>query len=192
MNELFILILIIVISFIFINKKIKRDEQIDVVLGPDNKKYVVRKFPNSDEAARKLARINNNIDKIIKKLKDDNKNDYGEKLERKYNDEKLGETIPGTSEYKSYSVNKGEEIKICLRNEDTNDFIDDNIIMFVVIHELAHVITDTTGHTDEFWDKMKYLLEISEDINIYKPVNYEETPEIYCGMEINSTPYNFN
>ena len=53
-------------------------------------------------------------------------------------------------------------------------------------------MTDEVGHTPLFWDNMKYLLEEAEKINIYKPINYEKEPVQYCGMEINTTPYDFN
>jgi hypothetical protein len=39
---------------------------------------------------------------------------------------------------------------------------------------------------------MKYLLEEAEKINLYKPVNYNKYNESYCGMTINSTPYDFD
>ena len=77
------------------------------------------------------------------------------------------------------------------RRKGDNTFIDDNTIMFVVIHELAHVMTDEVGHTPLFWENMKFLLEEAEKVGIYRPVNYSEEPSQYCGMEINTTPYDF-
>ena len=38
---------------------------------------------------------------------------------------------------------------------------------------------------------MKYLLEQGEECGVYFPVNYDETPVKYCGMDITSTPYEF-
>ena len=70
-------------------------------------------------------------------------------------------------------------------------FMNDNIIMFVIIHELAHIMTIQIGHPKEFWDNMKYLLEQAEEINLYYPEDYEKNPQIYCGMEINSGSYDF-
>ena len=69
--------------------------------------------------------------------------------------------------------------------------MDDNTILFVVIHELAHVMTISTGHTEEFWANMKFLLEQAEDINIYVPVDYSQNNTEYCGMMITSSPYDF-
>ena len=66
--------------------------------------------------------------------------------------------------------------------------MDMNTIIFVSIHELAHIMTPETGHTPLFWDNMKYLLEKASSIGIYNPVDYSKDPRMYCGMEINSTP----
>ena len=70
-------------------------------------------------------------------------------------------------------------------------FIDDNTILFVVIHELTHVMTEEVGHTPLFWSNMKYLLEEGKKAGIYSPVDYRKNPTDYCGMEINTTPYEF-
>ena len=66
--------------------------------------------------------------------------------------------------------------------------MDDNIILFVAIHELSHIMTPETGHTSLFWANMKYLLEKASSVGIYTPVDYGKNPTTYCGMEINSTP----
>ena len=34
--------------------------------------------------------------------------------------------------------------------------------MFVAIHELAHIMTESVGHEPEFWDNMGFLLEKSK------------------------------
>ena len=60
--------------------------------------------------------------------------------------------------------------------------------MFVVIHELAHIITKSIGHTDEFWENMKFLLKISIKLGIYQEVDYKNKPEKYCGITITDTP----
>ena len=101
----------------------------------------------------------------------------------------ITENIPG-SMYVAYSVNKGEELSICIREKDTEKFLDSNTVLFVAIHELAHIMSESTGHTEEFWDNMKYLLEEASKQGIYNPVDYSKNPTDYCGTEINSTPLN--
>lgn len=59
---------------------------------------------------------------------------------------------------------------------------------FVAIHELGHVITVSIGHTQEFWDNFKWLLEICEKEGIYKSTDYSKYPQEYCGMKITDNP----
>ena len=70
----------------------------------------------------------------------------------------ITENIPG-SMYVAYSVNKGEELSICIREKNTEKFLDSNTVLFVAIHELAHIMSESTGHTEEFWDNIKYVLK---------------------------------
>ena len=124
----------------------------------------------------------NNLDE-----NDDGKSEYIKNLKESFNPEYITENIPG-SIYVAYSVNKGEELSLCIRDKDTEVFIDNNTIIFVAIHELAHIMTPETGHTPLFWDNMKFLLEQGQEIGIYDPQNYKQNPVMYCGQEINSTP----
>ena len=119
----------------------------------------------------------------------DDKSDYIKNLKEAFNPEYITENIPG-SIYVAYSVNKGEELSLCIREKNTGKFIDDNTIIFVAIHELSHIMTPETGHTPLFWDNMKYLLEKAASQGIYMPQDYSQSPVEYCGMDINSTPMN--
>ena len=155
----------------------------------DNKEYLVRKLPDKMQAADMLARINNDLTTLVQSVNPEDK-DGVQQLKDYFDPNNITENGPN-GKYKAYSVNKGEKISICIRKEKDNSFIDDNTVLFVVIHELAHVMTPEVGHTPLFWSNMKYLLEVGEKIGIYNPVNYKLTPMDYCGMEINTTPYEF-
>ncbi len=78
---------------------------------------------------------------------------------------------------------------MCLR-EPNNSFIDMNTVHFVIIHELAHVMTPEVGHTKLFWENMGYLLRKASEIGIYKYYDYGAKPIRYCGVTIDSTPFN--
>ena len=55
-------------------------------------------------------------------------------------------------------MNKGEKVYFCLRDrKDKSKFVDLNIIMFVAFHEMAHIMTLSTGHTEEFWTNFKFI-----------------------------------
>ena len=61
--------------------------------------------------------------------------------------------------------------------------------MFVALHELSHIATKSIGHTTEFWNNFKFLLQEAVKIKIYEPVNYKKKPKNYCGMKITDNPY---
>ena len=111
------------------------------------------------------------------------------RLVKKFNPNRISESLKG-SKYTSYSVNKGESIAICLRHKD-NTFMEWNTIIFVTLHEIAHILTVEEQHPPIFWKNMKFLLEQAEEIGLYVPIDYSKTPEEYCGMQISSSPYDF-
>ena len=189
MKELTALLLGIIGIFVYMNF-VRKSLYLDKIKSStDGNKYYVRNLPDKEKAANKLAEIGNSLKTLIESLneKDSEKGEYIKQLKKSFNAEYITENIPG-SVYVAYSVNKGEELSLCIREKDTEKFIDNNIILFVAIHELAHIMTPETGHTPLFWDNMKYLLEQASSIGIYQPQDYSQNPVTYCGMEINSTP----
>jgi hypothetical protein len=178
------------ILFSIVQKINEQNEIVKLNSNYDNRKYVVRKLPDAQLACEKLALINYKVDLLFKQIKQSNHKEEGyERLFERYNPDKLSETLPG-SKYTSYSVNKGEQISLCIRQPD-DTFIDTNIVVFVIVHELAHIMTKEVGHTKTFWKNMKYLLEQCEIAKVYHPDNYNENPVPYCGMKITTTPYDF-
>jgi hypothetical protein len=162
---------------------------LEKIRANNGNEYLVRNLPDKVEAANKLGSISDSLKNLVDSLNenDDSKSEYIKQLKESFNPEYITENIPG-SIYVAYSVNKGEELSLCIRDKDTEEFIDDNTIIFVAIHELSHIMTPETGHTPLFWDNMKYLLEQASSQGIYMPVDYSQSPVEYCGMDINSTP----
>jgi predicted metal-dependent hydrolase len=60
--------------------------------------------------------------------------------------------------------------------------------MFVVLHEMAHLMTTTVGHTPEFWANFRRILHDAIQAGVYENVNYAKNPVQYCGMTITDTP----
>ena len=71
----------------------------------------------------------------------------------------------------------------------TFKLIDENTLTFLAVHELAHVMTESVGHTKEFWQNFKFLLKDAVKMGIYTPVDYKKKPKSYCGMNITDNPY---
>lgn len=154
----------------------------------DGRSYLVRNKDDKEEAADKLATIRLNMIKLCDHLQSTQKDDPRVSLLiERFNPDNLLEKPKG-SKHTAYSVNKGEKIVLCLRDKKTDKLIKLNTLMFVSLHELAHVMTKSIGHTDEFWDNFRYLLKEAVKINIFEHVDYSKEPEPYCGINITDTP----
>jgi len=71
-------------------------------------------------------------------------------------------------------------VRVCL-----NDDPDVDTLMFVVLHELAHVGCKSTGHTDEFWDGFSSLLSTARRIGVY---TVHDPASSVCGTEVGPGP----
>jgi len=153
----------------------------------DNREYIVQERHDSKDAADLIAKIREKLEIIVKHLiKITPDDDYRvAMLKENFRPDKLKEGVdkPG---YTSYSINKGEEIILCLRTN--NKIVDINTMMFVVLHELAHIATKSIGHTDEFWDNFRWILEEAINIGIYIKQDFKKEAVEYCGMTITSSP----
>lgn len=157
----------------------------------DGKIYNVQDLPDTQEAANKLAEIRQNLDKLMSKYRDDPATASDPRVKvllDRYNPDNLCENdIHATST--SYSENKGEKIVICLRDKTPPyKLVDTNTVTFVVLHEMAHLMTTTVGHTPEFWTNFRRILHDAVSVGIYRTENYAKQPVSYCGMEITDSP----
>ena len=188
MKELTVLMICILSVFFYMNF-VRQKLYLEKIRADNGTEYLVRNLPDKLEAANKLGKISDSLKNLVNSLGDSSseKSASIKQLTDKFNPKQITENIPG-SMYVAYSVNKGEELSLCIREKDTEKFIDENTIIFVAIHELSHIMTPETGHTPLFWDNMKYLLEKASSQGIYMPIDYSQSPVKYCGMDINSTP----
>ena len=193
----FLVLITITIFYIYLETKALNVTY--VVSTIDNHKYLVRNEPDKLEAANLLATMKERLSRLVlytkeykNKEKDETKRIDIDRLVKNWRPDNISESSPN-NKYTSYSINKGEKIVFCLRSKDSSKkLVDINTMMFVAIHELGHLMTESIGHTPEFWDNMKYLLERGSEIGVYVPEDYKRNPKMYCGQEINSTPYRFN
>ncbi len=190
---MFFLIIFITIIFIIIcivyNNVYKYDNLVKIKSPIDNEYYWVRDKNDKIKAANTLANIKINMKKLISYLQN-NQNKFPENIPyikdlilrtKKIN---IMET-PQDEKYTSYTVNKGEKIVFCLRSKLIDNIHDNNTLMYVVIHEMAHIGCPEYGHTPLFKNIFKFLLQQSIIIKIYKPIDYRINPQNYCGMTIN-------
>jgi len=157
----------------------------------DNNNYLVRNMKDKVEAADRLARIRSKLLILMKHLQQDyEERPFVKQIVRNFdaNPERFAESTPDAA-YTSYSVNKGEKIFMCLRQRDENeDLVDENVLIFVALHEMSHIGTASIGHTKEFWNHFAWLLERAEAIKIYTYQNFAAHPVEYCGVHITDSP----
>jgi hypothetical protein len=153
----------------------------------DEKEYTVQIKDDSLEAANLIAKIREKLVVLMEHLeKSFSLNDERVRLLKKnFRPDRLKEGVD-TPGYTSYSINKGEQIVLCLRSNDK--LVDLNTMLFVVLHEFAHLSTESIGHTEEFWDNFKWILEESINIGIYTKQEFKVKNIEYCGMTITSSP----
>ena len=156
-----------------------------------------RKYVASDmETADTLARLHLDNLKLIKYMEKKYKGSEFEDemvfLRKNYSKRgggNLQENYHPTPEDTSYTTNKGDVIKICLRDPEDDKLYDYNTLMFVNLHELSHLSDRKIGHHASFWDNFKIVLQNAAEIGIYKPIDYGKTPIEYCGISISDNPY---
>ena len=194
MDKHSILIYIIIIFVLYICLKMYNESDAFnlkcIISDVDGEKYCVRERSKMQMAADLLAKVTQKCKDLVsycgKKFPEDER---VQRLVQKFNPTKISETLP-TSEYTAYSENKGEKLAFCLNKEKNGtQLININTLTFVAIHELAHIMTESEGHKQDFWQNFKFLLEQAKSANIYNPVDYKNNPEPYCGMKITDNPY---
>ena len=182
-------LIVIVVGFLMYEKKSNEVEMVQSSV--DGNKYLVQKMPDNKAAADLIAKTKARLIKLVDYCEIEYPdNDDVKRMCRKFNPNNITE-VGKNSKYTSYSVNKGEKLVLCLRSRDgLNKLIDENTLTFVAVHELAHIMTKSIGHTEEFWQNFKFLLQNAIKINIYTKVDYSKYPKPYCGIQVTDTPLN--
>ena len=160
----------------------------------DGREYNVRDMPDKQQAADLLAKVRGKLNTLIDSLR---QRYPGKPQIKQLNDKfeadpkRFYEATPD-SEHVSYSVNKGDSIHLCLRQRDDEKepLVEENIMVFVALHEMGHVITPPTvaSHGPEFWNNFGWLLREAESIGIYKYQDFKAHPVSYCGENITDQP----
>lgn len=161
--------------------------------GPDGLQYEMQNLPNKEKAVETMAAVHTGLVKLYEYYKTTPNVAQDPAVARfvsRFSSDVFVENdmqSPDTS----YSENKGQKIVVCLRDKTKPPqypVIDQNTIMFVMLHEMAHLMTETIGHTSEFWNNFKRILQDAIQLGIYQPVNYAQRPTPYCGMTITDSP----
>lgn len=157
---------------------------IPVASPVDGRVYLVNNLPDRQDAADTLATIRGRIKTLVDSLEDSDP--YFQRLKARFHDIVLTENplLRPKKTMTSYSVNKGERIVFCLRDPDNMTIHPINIIMYVALHEFAHIACPEVGHTPLFIKIFKSLVQRAAKADIYALQDYSVKPVNYCGIKI--------
>lgn len=193
---IFLLVFILLFKYLFWN-------EVCYVETFDSNNYLVRNLPDKDKAALMLAEIRSKlldfVDNLVVLAENENLTEKPDPAQEELVDnyqylKMIQKRLPNSiikessakSEYTSYSVNKGEELVFCLRSKVNNKLHDINEIMYVAVHEIAHIGCPEIGHTPLFKKINKFLLAKASECGLYKFENYKRTRKEYCGITLTS------
>ena len=152
-----------------------------------SKLYNVKRNAHAPRVAERLALLEEKCMAFIKKASEVYPGDARLATIRSRWNGTISE-IPNDTEV-AYSLDK-KTIALCVRSSSSssNDALESvNACMFVLIHELAHIATPDFGHTPLFWENMKVLLEMAEQLGFY--VEESHVPEkTFCGHPLGTSP----
>ncbi len=158
----------------------------------ENYRYCIRergekKFMKGVEL---LDAANKKVVTLLKQLKNKYPSEPNVKrLLAGYNAMVLHEILP-CSDHVAYVKDKGDKLALCLQLEKyESKFVDINTLTFVILHEISHIASKSIGHTTEFRENFRFILDEAVKANIYEPEDYSKNPVRYCGMVIKHNPY---
>lgn len=191
-KEGILLIIILCIIFIFYNIILDRSIYVEV----NGEKYKIRYIPyETDEdrlrAATMLSEIVTRGDKIVKYMYEHDipSKEVSKRFKSRW--ERLRSKpwgIRETSNLESmvaYTAFKDLQMRTCLRDE--NGKLENlNTAMFVMLHEMAHVMSVEYGHDKEFQENFSIITNVAVELGLYSYVDYRTTPHKFCNMTINT------
>jgi len=183
-QEIFlILIIITVIYFMFLNDSRIEWEAFNGVkykIKNDNKEL-------NQIKADFLARIDIKARKIVKHMNDNNlpTKEIASRTHNRFKNSNIGETPQGEKSGAAFTINKGDIYICCITKGKLND---ENDTFFVCLHELAHVMSNSYGHGEEFKTNFNFIVKLAVKLGLWKDPKYEEKPVDYCGVQVTTSP----
>lgn len=173
----------------------------------DQRNYTVADYPNKQDAANMLGRINLDLIKLLRHLRNKYNVDRIDVMQLpadqrdrfrivdnmldNYNPDVMAENDPRLSSDTSYTIGKGVELVVCVRDRNNpSKLVDYSTLLFVMLHEISHIgAYDVFGHGTRFWEVFKFVLTEAVEAGIYEPIDYRQKNTMYCGLNITYNPY---
>lgn len=188
-----ILIFVVILVIVVIVVKYHHSDLAYVKADVDNEYYLVRDLSDRQQASNLLARLKQRIETLTRYLSERRDTEYAKFAPyiRQLEDRIKNVVVLESSEdsvYTSYSVNKGEQIVFCLRSREIKNQLHKlNLLMYVVLHEMAHVACPEYGHTPLFKEIFTFLATVAVSIHLYERIDFARDPTEYCGLTISDS-----
>ena len=196
MRLIFLIFIILILIFLFFKFNYQKMKYVKCDI--DNNFYLVRDLPNKIIAVNMLGTIKKNINILVDYLDEHKDTKYKEnKLyitrlkKRLYNINIVENT--GIGRDTSYTINKGDELVLCLRSRVKYDeFHDINLIQYVVLHEISHVASPFyepkyNNHGPIFKKIFQFITSVAIELGLYNKIEFNKQPAEYCGITINDS-----
>lgn len=198
--------IVLVILILFLFYKFIYDGTISIKSSLDGNYYKVRNGSNKQLRADYLAFINSKLNTIVQSLKNDPNYINDSAVQRLIKNWESGISIKETGFLESdaaYVINK-KYMSFCLQdspyfgNLKTTSLEDTNLVTYVGIHELAHIMSLSTDHGEEFIKNFNFLLNYAKKLAFTNPftntteplyiaLNSLKTADNFCGVKLENS-----
>ena len=196
--------ILIAVSFLcvgYIFYKYVYDGTEELTSQVDNRVYKVRKGGDQQTRADILAILNGKFAIIVNTLKNDSRYSRNDAVQRLVKNWEAGVTLKEVGNMESdaaYVINK-KNMSFCLqKSRDALVLEELNLITYVGIHELSHIMSEEIGHGAEFIKNFEFLLGYAKDITYYDPLLKRQLPlyiqldrlntqKSYCGVNLENS-----
>jgi len=171
---MFVAAVVVVVLLVFMLRRSQMTWQVSSSGGS----FWVKRAPGQELVADRLELLARKLTTLLDAADDAYPNDPRIANVRARWNGRLGETEhPGEV---AFSLNKND-VYVCLRSTTTGLLEDVNTGVYVLLHEIAHIATDTYGHPPEFWDNFRWFLEVAEKLGMYAYEDFDTVQTTYCG-----------
>lgn len=165
----------------------------------DGQMYRVMQTPNAVDAADQLCRIRQSVQRLLQHLKTVGRHPaaVAEGVQRLLarhpdaNTVNLVELDPKDAKHTiAYNQSKSTHIFLCMRqNPPAQQLGPDDVLLYIVLHELAHSMISSYAHTNEsgqtvhddnFRAHNEYLNQVAEQLGLLRPGKVPGTA--HCGV----------
>ncbi len=162
----------------------------------DNKYYKVRNNKDKQEKADLLAVLYLKLNTLVSNLANSSYNTLPA-VQRLIGNWNRGVTVRETGKMETdaaYVINK-QYMSFCIPKSTSKSINDLNLMTYVGIHELAHIMSQEIGHGEEFISNFEFLLTHAKEMSYYDPLlkqtfpiyiqlNKLNTADNYCGVAL--------